>query len=90
MTLFSRLSIAIVLTAAVTSYGCTSQSDEYVVSTTQGHAVYKIWKPGEIIRDENYDVALVYGFSDNPVVAQQIVDFLNQEEPNTCFLSEVE
>lgn len=91
MTLFLRLCIASVLAAAATSYGCTAKSDdEYVVNAPQGHAVYKISRPGGINRDENFDVALVYGFNDNRVVAQQLVEFLNQEEPNTYFFSEAE
>ena len=50
--------------------------------------MYTIWRPGGFISDENFDVALVYGFNDNRVVARQIVEFLNQEEPNTYFFSE--
>ena len=70
--------------------GCSRDYDEYTVTVaTQGHTVYKIWRPGGLIPDENFDVALVYGFNDNRVVGQQIVDFLNQAEPGTYSLSEV-
>ena len=90
MSLLSRLGIASVIAVAVSCYGCTSNSDEHLVSTSEGHAVYKIWKHGEIIQNENYDVALVYGFGDNRFVAEQIAEFLNQEEPNAYFVYEVD
>ena len=73
-----------------TSYGCTSKADEYVVYAPRDHAVYKISRRGAFFRDENFDVALVYGFSDNRSVAQEMVESLNREEPNTYFFSEVE
>ncbi len=88
MTLLSKLRLASVLTTAAFFYGCSTGSDEHIVYAPQGHAVYTIWRPGGFISDENFDVAVVYGFNDNRVVAQQIVEFLNQEEPNTYFFSE--
>jgi len=88
MTLLSKLHLASVLTTATVFCGCSTGSDEYTVYTPQGHAMYTIWRPGGFISDENFDVALVYGFNDNRVVARQIVEFLNQEEPNTYFFSE--
>ena len=78
------------LAVAVTSYGCTSKSDEYVVYAPRDHAVYKISRRGAFFRDENFDVVLVYGFNDNRSVAQEMVESLNREEPNTYFFSEVE
>jgi hypothetical protein len=76
------------LIAATLLSGCSSRSHEYTVNAPEGHSVYKIGRPGGFIRDEDFDVVLVYGFNDNLAVAQQIVEFLNREEPATYFLSE--
>ena len=86
----SRLKAACLLAAAFILGSCSRDYDSYTVTvSTPGHHVFKIWRPGGLIRDENFDVALVYGFNDNRFVGEQIVEFLNQDEPDTYFLTEV-
>jgi hypothetical protein len=47
---------------------------------------YTISKKGEYFTDRQYDVIHVYGFGDNRMVAEDIVEFLNREEPRTYSL----
>ena len=46
---------------------------------------YTIARKGVFLTEENFDVANVYGFSDNREVARQISEFLNKKEPDTYF-----
>jgi hypothetical protein len=88
--ILSRFGFACFLVATIMTTGCSRDYDEYTVTvSTRGHTVYKISRPGGLVREENFDVMLVYGFNDNRIVGQQIVGFLNQEEPDTYFLTEV-
>lgn len=82
--------IAGVLALAAACSGCSKGIDEHTVRAPQGHAVYKIWRPGGFIKHEAFEVALVYGFNDNRIVAEQLVEFLNREEPDTYYATFVE
>ena len=43
---------------------------------------YTIYKKGKYFKDRQYDVIKVYGFGNNDLLAREILETLNKEEPN--------
>ena len=84
----SKIFLLAVLATAAAFLGCSQGGVGYTAYAPKGHTVYTVARTGAWVRNENFNVVLVYGFNDNREVARQISDFLNQEEPNTYFYFE--
>jgi len=62
-----------------------SDVDEYEIVTTNDHVTYMISRRGEIMASENFDTIFVFGHIDNMLVAKEITEYLNQQEPGEPF-----
>jgi hypothetical protein len=75
--------ILVIMVIQLCLFTLSSCSDDFIIEE-HAEVTYTIVRRGQFTPND-YAVMHVYGFSGNEAIAQQLVDFLNIEEPNRYY-----